>query len=216
MFQENIIAGRPYSYREIMFQESIIRLTLLLKRNNVIRKYYCSLTLQESMKVFPILKETQCFKKVCIIAGWPYFCPAPWSSTLIPMTCNSATSQWKAVSTPRIKNIQHLWHQILVLYRLTPTSTSCTLQRQNTEISKQIFPEKEYWVSIPISTFMHLWAIYIFPWSVCLFWWRKYVDWSWDYINRSQTHECGNWGCGRAIPEKEYINGIIVAVYIVL
>jgi hypothetical protein len=35
-----------------------------------------------------------------IISGWPYFCPAPWSSTLIPMTCNSATSQWKAVSTP--------------------------------------------------------------------------------------------------------------------
>jgi hypothetical protein len=22
----------------------------------------------------------------------------------------------------------------------------------------------------------------------------------WEYINRSQTHECGNWDCGRAIP----------------
>jgi hypothetical protein len=35
------------------------------------------------------------------------------------------------------------------------------LQRQNAEISKQIFPEKEYQgcgtgVSVPISTFMHL------------------------------------------------------------
>jgi hypothetical protein len=57
-------------------------------------------------------------------------------------------------------------------------------------------------VSVPISTFMRLWAIYIFPRSVCLFCWRKYVDRSWDYINRSQTHECWNWGWGRAIPRK--------------
>ncbi len=57
-------------------------------------------------------------------------------------------------------------------------------------------------VSVPISTFMRLWVIYIFPPSVWLFCWRKYVDRSWDYINRSQTHECGNWGWGRAIPRK--------------
>jgi hypothetical protein len=57
-------------------------------------------------------------------------------------------------------------------------------------------------VSVPISTFMRLWVIYIFPRSACLFCWRKYVDLSWDYINRSQTHECGNWGWGRAIPRK--------------
>ncbi len=30
----------------------------------------------------------------------------------------------------------------------------------------------------------------------------KYVDPSWEYINRSQTHECGNWDWGRAIPRK--------------
>ncbi len=30
----------------------------------------------------------------------------------------------------------------------------------------------------------------------------KYVDWSWEYINRSQIHECGNWDWGRAIPSK--------------
>jgi hypothetical protein len=28
------------------------------------------------------------------------------------------------------------------------------------------------------------------------------VDRSWEYINRSQTHECGNWHRGRAIPRK--------------
>jgi hypothetical protein len=56
--------------------------------------------------------------------------------------------------------------------------------------------------SVPISTFMCLWAKYIFPRWVCRFCWRKYVDWSWKYINRSKTHECGNWGRGRAIPRK--------------
>ncbi len=28
----------------------------------------------------------------------------------------------------------------------------------------------------------------------------KYVDRSWEYINRSQTHECRNWDWGRTIP----------------
>ncbi len=52
-----------------------------------------------------------------------------------------------------------------------------------------------------ISTFMCLWAIYIFQQSDYLFYWRKiqYVDRSWEYINRSQTHECGNWDWGLAI-----------------
>jgi hypothetical protein len=57
-------------------------------------------------------------------------------------------------------------------------------------------------VSVPISTFMRLWVINIFPRSVCLSCWRKYIDRSSDYINRSQTHECWNWGWGRAIPRK--------------
>jgi hypothetical protein len=48
--------------------------------------------------------------------------------------------------------------------------------------------------SVPISTFMRLLVIYIFPRLVCLLCWRKYVDRSGDYINRSQTHECGNLG----------------------
>ncbi len=30
----------------------------------------------------------------------------------------------------------------------------------------------------------------------------KYVDRSWEYINRSQTHECGNWDWGPTIPRK--------------
>jgi hypothetical protein len=44
--------------------------------------------------------------------------------------------------------------------------------------------------------------IYIFPRSICLFCPRKYVDRSWEYINHSQTYECGNWDWDRAIPRK--------------
>ncbi len=57
-------------------------------------------------------------------------------------------------------------------------------------------------VSVPISTYMRLWVIYIFPRPFCLFCWREYVERSWDYINCSKTHECGNWGWGCAIPIK--------------
>ncbi len=39
-----------------------------------------------------------------------------------------------------------------------------------------------------------------------------WTDPAWEYINRSQAHEYGNWDWGRTI-EKEYINGIFVAVY---
>jgi hypothetical protein len=74
-----------------------------------------------------------------------------------------------------------------------------TLQRQNAENLKQIFPEKEY---RGLSPNFHIHVNYIFPRWVCLFCWRKYVDRSWEYITRSQTHECGNWGWGRTIPRK--------------
>ncbi len=29
---------------------------------------------------------------------------------------------------------------------------------------------------------------------------NRHADRSWYIINRSQSHECGNWDCGRAIP----------------
>ncbi len=48
----------------------------------------------------------------------------------------------------------------------------------------------------PISTFMCLWAIYIFPGSVYIFPPAEQADPSWEYIIRSQTHECGNWDWG--------------------
>ncbi len=47
--------------------------------------------------------------------------------------------------------------------------------------------------SAPISTFLCLWAIYIFPGSVHIFPLAEKADPSWEYIIRTQTHECGNW-----------------------
>ncbi len=73
------------------------------------------------------------------------------------------------------------------------------LQRQNTEISKQIFPEKEY---RGLSPNFHIHAsvsdLYIPTIGMPIL----LVDRSWDYTNRSQTHECWNWGWGRAIHRK--------------
>ncbi len=54
--------------------------------------------------------------------------------------------------------------------------------------------------SAPISTFMCLGAIYIFPGSVHIFPTTEKADPSREYIIRSQTHECGNWDCGPDIP----------------
>ncbi len=49
--------------------------------------------------------------------------------------------------------------------------------------------------SAPISTFMCLWAIYIFPGLVHIF-----PPAEKEYIIRSQTHECGNWDRDPDIP----------------
>jgi hypothetical protein len=50
--------------------------------------------------------------------------------------------------------------------------------------------------SFPISTFLYMWAIYIFRQSVHLF---GCIHWLWKYINRSQIHECRNCERGLAV-----------------
>ncbi len=53
---------------------------------------------------------------------------------------------------------------------------------------------------LPVPTLTYLWEIYIFPGLVCLFCCRKICGLILGiYINRSKTHECGNWDWGRAI-----------------
>ncbi len=66
------------------------------------------------------------------------------------------------------------------------------------------FQKRNCAASVPISTLMCLWAIYIFPGSAhnhlffCSNVSRPIVGI--QYINRSQTHKCGNWELGHAIP----------------
>jgi hypothetical protein len=67
--------------------------------------------------------------------------------------------------------------------------------------------------TVPIYTFMCLWAICIFLRSICLLCCRKYVDRSWEYINIAHRHMNVEIGTEAALfLEKEYISGIFVAV----
>ncbi len=58
-----------------------------------------------------------------------------------------------------------------------------------------IFPEKELCGHI----YVYVRDLYIST-MICLFCCRKYVDRSWEYINGSQSHQCGNWDRGHAVP----------------
>ncbi len=95
---------------------------------------------------------------------------------------------------------------------------ACTPAERITKFRSEYSQKSNCTATVPISTFMCLWAIYTVyshdrsAYSVE----GKYVDRSWEYINRSQTHECGNWDWGRAFPAKEYRNGIFVAVHVFL
>ncbi len=77
-----------------------------------------------------------------------------------------------------------------------------TLQRTIPKIGNKHSQKRNCATTVPMFTFICLWAIYIFSWSICLFYCRKYVDWSGEYANCSQKHDCGNWDWGRPIPRK--------------
>ncbi len=69
---------------------------------------------------------------------------------------------------------------------------------------KQIFPEKgNCAATVPISASVCLWVIYKFPRSICLFCCRKICGPILEiFKSLSDTHECGNWDWGYAIPRK--------------
>ena len=80
--------------------------------------------------------------------------------------------------------------------RINPAKQNCYVVHCKDKMPKiwnKYSQKRNIGASVPISTVMCLWANYIFSRWVCLFCWRKYVDQSWEYINRSQIHECGNW-----------------------
>jgi len=87
--------------------------------------------------------------------------------------------------------------------RPKPTSfTICvdSLQRTTTENSKQMFPEKElrchslyFHIHVSVSD-LYILTIYL---PILL---EEICGRFWEYINRSQTHEYGNWDRDHAIP----------------
>ncbi len=85
-----------------------------------------------------------------------------------------------------------------------------TLQRQNAENLKQIFPEKEYrGLSPNFHIHVYVSELYIYSHDGSAFSAR---DRSWEYINRSQTQNVEIGAEATQFLEKEYINGIAVAM----
>ncbi len=97
---------------------------------------------------------------------------------------------------------------------LVPTYHLCI--PKNETVQPPFFQNRIIMFSLPIPTLIYCICerfIYFQDRSV-YFAAAKYVDLSWEYANRSQTHECENWDWEAAqVPEKEYINGIFSAVH---
>jgi hypothetical protein len=81
-------------------------------------------------------------------------------------------------------------------YNIVYDISRWNLQRQNAENLKQIFPENKYRDLSPnLQLHVSVSELYIPTMGLpFLLEEMQYVDRSWEYINRSQTHECGNWG----------------------
>jgi len=81
------------------------------------------------------------------------------------------------------------------------------------KIRNQYSQKRNCVASVPIPTFMFLWAIYIFLRLVCLFCCRKIGGQPGEYIKRSEIHECENWDWAAQFLFWEYINRNFFAVY---
>ncbi len=81
---------------------------------------------------------------------------------------------------------QETWHTI------PHTLLLCIPKMQN-----KYFQKWNCAALFPISTFLYLWAINIFPWSVHLFGCIAFAIWLWDFLKRSEILECWNWEWGR-------------------
>ncbi len=67
---------------------------------------------------------------------------------------------------------------------------------------------------LTVATLIYLWEVIYFQNRSAYSAAGKCVGWSWEYINRTQTQECGvEIGTEAAqFPEKEYLNGILLVV----
>ncbi len=117
---------------------------------------------------------------------------------MLPSSFHTACS----LSCPSLSYIKKICEFLIMYTRAPKYIFAPTLQRQNTENWKQIFPEKELSCLSPNFHIhvLYMWAIFIVYSQSAYSATGKYVDGSWEYINRSQKHGCGNWDWGRAIP----------------
>ncbi len=140
------------------------------------------------------------FMTIFLVWGQKIFGGFWYCSTVFPFTALSGDLSKVKVRMLKTEQIRRDLHvKVKNLARcLDNLSTSCfeslfnlmslyTAKKQNRKF-EQIFLEKELRGLSPNShtTFMCLWAIYIFPQSVCLYSAiEKYVDRSWEYIYKS-------------------------------
>ncbi len=82
------------------------------------------------------------------------------------------------------------------------------------KIQNKYSQKRNFAATVPISTFM--WVLYIFPRSICLFCCRKYVDRFWEYIIADRYINMEIRTEAMQFPEKEYINGIFLAVWLLV
>jgi hypothetical protein len=125
-------------------------------------------------------------------------------SNILSQQVRSCCNQWVS---KRLKENDFLLLPILI----------DALQRNNIENLKQIFPEKElrrhnhnFHINVPVSDlFIPTISAYSAAGN------NMCMDWCWDYINRSHINvEIGTEAAH--FPAKEHINGIFVAVWLVL
>ncbi len=111
------------------------------------------------------------------------------------------------VSLPKPSPRQHRWNNYLPF--LSPLFLLCnanegSVRIQNSQKWNCYFQNRIIMFCPPVPTLIYLERFIYFHDRSAYSPAGKYVlqSWEYNYINRSQTHECGNWNWGRAIPKK--------------